>query len=129
MAALGDSEEVLSEPNQDCAACVATRRRAIDCRAESGAICWHRRVLVERVLCLEILIGVMGSGVRLRIVETLHRSASAAVQRRERCMLPPVTSEIEQPVRETVRSKNGSFAKYLISLVGLPGLEPGTRPL
>ena len=125
MAALGDSEEVLSEPNQDCAAGVATRRRAIDCRAESGAICWHRRVLVERVLCLEILIGAMGSGVRLRIVETHYRSASAAV----RCMLPPVTSEIEQPVRETVRSKNSNFANYLILLVGLPGLEPGTRPL
>jgi hypothetical protein len=40
----------------------------------------------------------------------------------DRCMLPPVTSEIEQPVRETVRSKNGTFAKYLISLVGPAGM-------
>ena len=38
MAALGDFEEILSEPNKDCTACVATRRRAIDCRAESGAV-------------------------------------------------------------------------------------------
>jgi hypothetical protein len=46
----------------------------------------------------------------------------------DRCMLPPATSEIEQPVRETVRSKNSNFAKYLISLVGPAGL-PHSRAI
>jgi hypothetical protein len=45
---------------------------------QEGATCWHRRFLVARVLCLEIPIRGMCSGVRLRIVEALYCFASAA---------------------------------------------------
>ena len=38
MAALGDFEEILSEPNKDCTACVATRLRRVPARNLGGPL-------------------------------------------------------------------------------------------
>ena len=82
--------------------------------------------------------------VQQQLAQIVAAEAPAVVERRtsrvmfEVCRVEAVASSIPatvrpasriQLVRERVREEKDRIAKCLISLVGLPGLEPGTRPL